>query len=127
MNDPGRSVTHARTLQRRKLEDVTAVLLTYMRPRLAGDAVRSLMNVEGLSGDQIVVVVNGVGGLDDPVLERRVRMVRLPRNTGPAGGFRTGMEAAFARPSTQWAYLCEDDIGLFPLPAPRVAGVLERL
>ena len=102
------------------------MVLTFMRPRLAGDAVRSLMRIEGLRGDQIVVVVNGIGGLDDPVLEREVRMVRLPRNLGPAGGFRVGMEAAFARPSTRWAYLCEDDIGLFSLPAPRLVSVLER-
>ena len=98
-----------------------------MRPRLAGDVVRSLMRVEGLPGDQIVVVVNGVGGLDDPALEREVQMVRLPRNLGPAGGFRAGMEEAFARPSTQWAYLCEDDIGLFSVPAPRVGSVLDRV
>jgi hypothetical protein len=127
MNDQGGSITDARDPQRSSLEDVTAVVLTFMRPRLAGDAVRSLMSVEGLEGEQIVVVVNGVGGLDDPALERQVRMVRLPRNTGPAGGFRAGMEVAFARPSTQWAYLCEDDIGLFSLPAPRVIGVLERV
>ncbi len=106
---------------------MTAVVLTFMRPRLAGDAVRSLMTVEGLAGDQIIVVVNGVGGLDDPALEREVAMVRLPRNLGPAGGFRAGMDEAFGRPSTRWAYLCEDDIGLFPLPAPRVASVLQRV
>lgn len=85
------------------------------------------MTVEGLAGDQIIVVVNGVGGLDDPALEREVAMVRLPRNLGPAGGFRAGMVEAFGRPSTRWAYLCEDDIGLFPLPAPHVASVLQRV
>lgn len=127
MSDRERSVDGAGARQTRGLEDVTAVVLTFMRPRLAGDAVRSLMGVEGLPGHQIVVVVNGVGGLDDPALEREVQMVRLPRNLGPAGGFRAGMEEAFARPPTQWAYLCEDDIGLFPLPAPRVGSVLERV
>jgi GT2 family glycosyltransferase len=106
--------------------DVTAVVLTYMRPRLAGDTVRSLMDTEGLTGDQIVVVVNGVGGLDDPALEAQVEMVRLTTNTGPAGGFRAGLEAAFARPGTRWAYLCEDDVGLFSLPAPRLADVRAR-
>ncbi len=68
-----------------------------------------------------MVVVNGDGGLDDPALESRVRMVRLDRNTGPAGGFRAGMVAAFEDPDTRWAYLCEDDVGLFALPSPRVA------
>ncbi len=98
-----------------------------MRPRLAGDVVRSLIEIEGFRGEQIIVVVNGVGGLDDPKLEGRVQMLRLSHNSGPAGGFREGMAAAFARPVTAWAYLCEDDVGLFSLPAPRVAGVLERL
>jgi hypothetical protein len=110
-----------------ELDGVTAVVLTFRRPRLAGDVVRSLLATEGFAGDQVVVVVNGTGGLDDPALEDAVRMVRLPTNTGPAGGFRAGLEEAFSRPSTRWAYLCEDDVGLFDLPSPRVASVLDRL
>ncbi len=106
---------------------VTAIVLTHMRPRLAGDVVRSLLGSEAFRGDQVVAVVNGPGGLDDPALEAAVRMVRLPANRGPAGGFRAGMEAAFADPDTRWAYLCEDDIGLFDLPSPRVASVLRRV
>ena len=110
-----------------QLEGMTAVVLTHMRPRLAGDVVRGLLGAEGFSSDRIVVVVNGVGGLDNPELEASVRMHRLPHNTGPAGGFRAGIEEAFSDPSTQWAYLCEDDIGLFDLPSPRIAELLERL
>ena len=71
-------------------------------------------------------MVNGVGGLDDPELESRVRMVRLDRNTGPAGGFRAGLIEAFADPAVRWAYLCEDDVGLFSLPAPRLEDLLAR-
>jgi GT2 family glycosyltransferase len=73
-----------------------------------------------------VVVVNGAGGLEDKELEARVRMVRLPRNLGPAGGFAAGMEAAFGDPSVKWAYLCEDDVGLYSLPSPRLADIVER-
>ncbi len=109
------------------VEDVTAVVLTHMRPGLAGDVTRSLIDVEGLSPERIVVVVNGVGGLDDPALEAKVNMVRLPVNLGPAGGFRAGMVEAFADPSTRWAYLCEDDIGLFALPRPRLSGLVGRV
>ncbi len=109
------------------LEGVTAVVLTHMRPGLAGDVTRSLLEVEGIAPDQIVVVVNGVGGLDDPALESSVRMVRLPTNTGPAGGFRAGLVAAFSDPATRWAYLCEDDVSLFSLPAPRLAALVERV
>src|SRR5450755_1485666 len=115
--DEGRSGTGTGSVR----TDVTAVVLTHMRPRLAGDVVRSLLEIEGLAPDHVVVVVNGTGGLDDPDLESRVRIVRLPDNTGPAGGFRAGLLEAFADPSTGWAYLCEDDVGLFALPAPRMA------
>jgi hypothetical protein len=105
---------------------VSAVVLTYRRPRLATAVVRSLIEREGLDPDRIVLVVNGSGGLDDSTLEASVRMVRLPRNLGPAGGFAAGMATAFADPSVHWAYLCEDDVGLFSLPSPRLADLVER-
>jgi GT2 family glycosyltransferase len=106
---------------------VTAVVLTYRRPRLAGEMVRMLLRQEGFPPHRVVLVVNGDGGLDDPQLEASVRTIRLPVNTGPAGGFRAGLLAAFEDSETQWAYLCEDDVGLFELPTPRVWDVLERL
>ena len=109
------------------LDGVVAVVLTYRRPMLAGQLVRSLLDVEGFRPDQILVVVNGDGGLDDPALEASVRVLRLSSNLGPAGGFRAGLEAAFDDEATRWAYLCEDDVGLFNLPAPRVAAVIDRL
>jgi len=106
---------------------VTAVVLTHRRPRLAGDVVRALLADEGFDPARVLVVVNGEGGLDDPALEALVRVVRLPVNTGPAGGFRAGLEAATADPGCRWVYLCEDDVGLFDLPSPRVAGLLDRI
>jgi len=109
------------------LDGVTAVVVTHLRPRLAGATVRSLIDVEGFAPDRVVVVVNGEGGLDDPALEDAVTMVRLASNTGPAGGFRRGLTEAFSDPSTHWAYLCEDDMVLLHLPVPRVAGLLERV
>ena len=108
-------------------DSVVAVVLTHMRPGLAGQVTRSLLDDEGLRPDQIIVVVNGPGGLDDPSLEARVRMVRLATNTGPAGGFRAGMVEAFSDPVVRWAYLCEDDVGLFDLPRPRLAGLVARM
>jgi GT2 family glycosyltransferase len=106
---------------------VVAVVLTHRRPRLAGNVVRSLLGVERFPPQRIIVVVNGEGGLDDRDLEHAVRLIRLPTNVGPAGGFRAGLEAAFDDETTCWAYLCEDDMGLFNLPVPRVAAVLDRL
>jgi hypothetical protein len=106
---------------------VTAVVLTHRRPRLAGDLVRSLLEDEGFPPHRVVVVVNGTGGLDDAALEESVQMVWLEENFGPAAGFGAGIIHAFAEPGTRWAYLCEDDIGLFGLPTPRVAELVRRL
>ena len=106
---------------------MTAVVVTHLRPRLAGATVRSLLEVEGFAPERVVVVVNGDGGLDDPALEASVTMVRLASNTGPAGGFRQGLVTAFADPSTRWAYLCEDDMVLLHLPVPRVAELVSRI
>ena len=103
------------------------MVLTHRRPRLAGDVVRSLLGEEGFAPENVIVVVNGIGGLDDHRLEKSVRMVRLATNLGPAGGFREGLLRAFEDPTTEWAYLCEDDVTLFGLPAPRVAGLLRSL
>jgi GT2 family glycosyltransferase len=86
-----------------------------------------LIQIEGLAPERIVVVVNGSGGLDDPELESAVRMLRLPENLGPAGGFRAGITEAFSDPTTEWAYLCEDDVGLMALPSPRLADLLDRV
>jgi GT2 family glycosyltransferase len=102
------------------------VVLTHRRPRLAAEVVRSLIQRGGLPPDRVVVVVNGQGGLDDSTLESTVRLLRLPRNLGPGGGFGAGMACAFADPSVDWAYLCEDDVGLFSLPSPRLADVVGR-
>jgi hypothetical protein len=109
------------------IEDVAAIVVTHRRRRLAGDVVRSLLEVEKFDPARVVVVVSGEGGLDDPELEDRVRMHRLATNVGPGGGFRQGLIDVFADPSIEWAYLCEDDIGLFDLPTPRLADVLGRL
>lgn len=106
---------------------VAAVVVTHRRPRLAGDLVRSLVHDEGLWPGQVVVVVSGEGGLDDPGLEDSVRMVRLATNVGPGGGFREGLRRAFDDASVEWAYLCEDDVGLLGLPVPRVASLIEAV
>ncbi len=97
-----------------------AVVLTHRRPRLATGVVRSLIDVEGFKPSQVILVVNGEGGLLDPDLEASVRVIRLSDNLGPAGGFRHGLMAAAEVPGARWIYLCEDDVGLFSIPTPRV-------
>ena len=103
---------------------VAAVVLTFRRERLATQVVKGLIEQEGFAPQQIIVVVNGEGGLDDHELEGAVQMHRLPTNLGPAGGFRAGLEVAAARPEVDWIYVCEDDVGLFEIPTPRVAELV---
>src|SRR3954464_223912 len=104
-------------------DDTVAVVLTHRRRRLATALVRSLIADEGFPPDRIVLVVDREGGLDEPALEASVRLLRLTTNSGPAAGFRAGLDAAFEDPAVAFAYLCEDDVGLMGLPAPRVASV----
>lgn len=107
-------------------DDCVAVVLTHRRPRLAQQVVESLLEGEGFAEPDVILVVNGEGGLADRGLEARLTVVRLDENLGPAGGFRAGLEAAFERPATRWAYLCEDDVGLFALPSPRVGRLVDE-
>jgi GT2 family glycosyltransferase len=101
------------------------VVLTHRRPRLATQVVRALHDVDAVPLSNIVLVVNGEGGLDDTVLESAIDVVRLPVNVGPAGGFRAGMEHAASRiGAARWLYLCEDDVGLFGLPPGRLGPLI---
>lgn len=109
------------------LASVAAVVVTHRRPGLATQVVRGLLTHESLAPEQIFVVVNGEGGLEDSEIADAVQMVHLPENLGPAAGFREGMQAAAAAGSYDWYYLCEDDIGLFNLPSPRLGGLLTEL
>ena len=106
------------------LHAVVAVVLTYRRPRLATQVVRGLVHTEGFRPADVILVVNGQGGLEDPALEASIRVERLAENTGPAGGFRHGLEVAAAVPGVRWIYLCEDDVSLFDLPGPRVGRLV---
>ncbi len=75
-----------------------------------------------------MVVVNGEGGLDDPELEGRVRMVRLPSNVGPAGGFHQGLVEAFADPDHDLGLSVRGRHGpVAPAGARASAGLMARL
>src|SRR5207244_13500490 len=106
---------------------IIALVLTYRRPRLATQAVSSLLDGEGLAATDVLLVINGDGGLDDDRLQSQVHALRLPENTGPAGGFGAGMRSAFEDLPSRWLYLAEDDDALLTLPRPRVATLVERV
>ncbi len=106
---------------------VVAVVVTYRRPHLASQVVRGLIDEEGIDPANVILVINGDGGLDDPDLQRQIDVVHLPENLGPAGGFNAGARRFVEAFDAEWVYLCEDDVGLFDLPTPRVAAVLDRV
>lgn len=105
---------------------VTAVVLTYRRPRLATQVVRGLLEREGFPADRVLLLINGEGGLEDSSLESQVDVLRLPQNLGPAGGYRQALEHLFSTSDASWFYLCEDDIGLLDLPHPRVKNLIRE-
>ncbi|NND01356.1 MAG: hypothetical protein HKN91_01080 [Acidimicrobiia bacterium] len=104
-----------------------AVVVTYRRPQLATQVVKGLIEREGFAPENIILVVNGEGGLADVALQERLDVVKLPDNLGPAGGFNAGIRRFVEGFDQEWVYLCEDDVGLFNLPTPRVQQVLDRL
>lgn len=106
--------------------DVVAMVLTHNRPRLAGRAVRNLLESEQIEPGHVVLVINGRGGLDDPGLEQLIRIVRLEENTGPAGGFAAGLQFFLENYDSPWLYLSEDDVTLSGLPVPRIRNLVTR-
>jgi len=105
---------------------VVALVLTYRRPGLATRSVRWLVDDEGIPPEDIVLVVNGEGGLDDPALEGAIEVLRLPENVGPAGGFARGLRHVLATRDGAWVYVCEDDVALYPLPTPRTERLIKE-
>jgi GT2 family glycosyltransferase len=86
------------------------------------------LDVEGFLPEQVHLVVNGEGGLNDRGLEARIDVLALSENLGASGGFRAGLEyVANSCTPEPWVYVCEDDVGLFTrLPSPRVRALIRR-
>ena len=127
MNVGRTAVQRVRTPPAPPLDGVAAVVLTFMRPRFAGDVtvVRSLES--RASRRAVVVVVNGSAASMIPRWSRRSRWSGWPRNTRSGRGVPSWDGDGIREPSTRWAYLCEDDVGLFTLPTPRVRDVIAQI
>lgn len=104
---------------------VIAVVLTYRRRDGASRVVRDLLEREGLDPSQILLVVNGDGGLVDPAQESRIGVLRLAENLGPAGGFARGLDHVRRNSEAAWVYLCEDDQLRHGLPSRRLRELIE--
>lgn len=105
----------------------TPVVLTFRRPRIAEETVRHLIASEGIPPEDIVLVINGEGGIVDGQLQSRLDVLRLDHNVGPALGFRTGLEYAVSTRSAPWVYVLEDDAGLLDLPVGRANRIVRDL
>jgi GT2 family glycosyltransferase len=106
---------------------VISVVLTYRRPEGASQVVSALLERERLDPSQILLVVNGDGGVLGRALEKRIPVLRLAENFGPAGGFARALQHVRRDSSASWVYLCEDDQWRHGLPIPRVHELIERV
>ncbi|HVH93832.1 MAG: glycosyltransferase [Nocardioidaceae bacterium] len=96
----------------RHCERVVAVVVTYNRRLLVERLLRALA-AGTLVPDEVVVVDNAstdgtADALTKPGVPLPIHVIRLPRNTGGAGGFHTGVEVALQRGAAV-IWLMDDD------------------
>lgn len=100
-------------------ERIDAVIVTYNRKTLVSQTITALkmqtrpidriIIVDNASTDGTPELLKGIGALDD----EQVSYVRLPQNTGGAGGFNAGMREGLAD-GADWIWIMDDDVA----PAP---------
>ncbi len=114
-----------------KPERIAAVVVTYNRKRLLGECLDSLLG-QSRPLDALYIIDNAsTDGTYEYLLDRglvpstgrtlEVHYVRMPENTGGAGGFAEGMARA-AGAGFDWLWLMDDDI----LAAPEALAALVR-
>jgi GT2 family glycosyltransferase len=96
-------------------ERVCAVVVTFNRRALLGGCLRSLL-AQTRKLDEILVVDNASSDGTPAMLAAEfpeVRVLRLPANTGGAGGFHAGMKWAYLE-GFDWIWTMDDDIEMGP-------------
>jgi rhamnopyranosyl-N-acetylglucosaminyl-diphospho-decaprenol beta-1,3/1,4-galactofuranosyltransferase len=98
---------------------VTAVVVTYNRKELLAECLDGLFR-QTRPVDRILLIDNASTDGTQEFLRQRgyldasaVEYVRLPANTGGAGGFREGMRRAYAS-DAEWIWLMDDDVEPVP-------------
>lgn len=96
-------------------DSIAAVVVTYNRKVLLGECLNALLR-QTRPLDSIFVIDNASSDGTAEFLEKngllretRIRYVRLPENTGGAGGFCEGMKRAFEA-GFDWFWLMDDDV-----------------
>jgi len=87
---------------------VIAVVVTWNRPDLFVEGLAALRD-QSRPVDGIVVVDNFSDESVEPLVGDGVHFVRLPRNTGGAGGFAVGIEEAMRALDADFVWLMDDD------------------
>lgn len=101
-----------------KKQEVAAVLVTYNRLPLLKEAIRGIQS-QTYDIQNIYIIDNASTDETQPYLMElasnnpKIQYIRLPLNTGGAGGFYAGLEAA-TRNGHDWVWLMDDDAE--PLP-----------
>ena len=100
-------------------ETVAAVVVTYNRSRLLLECLGALLRqsrpldrivlVDNASSDGTLQALEACGYLHHPLID----LVRLPRNTGGAGGFHEGIKRAMSL-GVDWMWIMDDDAEPYP-------------
>jgi rhamnopyranosyl-N-acetylglucosaminyl-diphospho-decaprenol beta-1,3/1,4-galactofuranosyltransferase len=100
---------------------VVAIIVTRDRPALLWECLRAVLDQDRLP-DEILVVDNASGVATTEVLAAfpQVRVIRLARNEGGAGGYHAGFRAALAA-RADWLWVMDDD------GRPQRSDCLDRL
>ena len=96
-------------------DKVCAVVVTYNRKELLRQCLHSVLQ-QTRPLDCILVVDNAStdGTLDLLNAEfSNVEQLKLPTNTGGAGGFKAGMQWAYCK-GYEWVWVMDDDIEVLP-------------
>jgi GT2 family glycosyltransferase len=106
---------------------VTAVIVTYNNLLMLGELLRDLQS-QTRKADEIIVVDNASSDGTDHLMKRdfpSLRYIRLPENTGSAGGYHEGIKAAMENSDFIWTL--DDDVRLCPDSLEELVKGLEDL
>jgi rhamnopyranosyl-N-acetylglucosaminyl-diphospho-decaprenol beta-1,3/1,4-galactofuranosyltransferase len=110
-----------------KEKRVTAVIVTYNNLLMLSELLRDLQ-YQTRKADEIIVIDNASSDGTDHLMKRdfpSVRYIRLPENTGSAGGYYEGIETALENSDFIWTL--DDDVRLYPDSLEELLKGLERL
>ena len=110
-----------------KEKRVTVVIVTYNNLLMLSELLRDLQS-QTRKADEIIVVDNASSDGTDHLIKRdfpSFRYIRLPENTGSAGGYHEGIKTALENSDLIWTL--DDDVRLSPDSLEELLKGLEKL